>query len=243
MYGEPLIVDDVLRGPPDAFLKHIVTNCETLVAMDDKTVAGVCVFNWVKKGRVAEVIGWVAPEYRNSISKGRRVLATFVEDMIPYAWKKMQAPKVIASCHIENWPAIRFAKNVGMTPVGILRKELQIKGQLYDTCLFECLNPAFEVTAIEVFKGGRQRQNPNREPATASPDVGGPADEPDGDEHADGRIQLDDSDRTAIEHPEQLYSPDSIKQLLGPSDPGRQPDSNKRVFTRFTPPTGSTDSE
>lgn len=243
MLAEPYILDDMWRVSLEDLIKYILLNSETLIVLDQGAVVGICIFNWIKRPREADLTAWVAPEYRGSISRGRKISRTFKQDIIGYAWQRMNITKLRTACSIANRPAIRFAKNVGFREVGIARKDLLINGQYSDSYLFECVNPAFDVTEIEVFKGDNQRKGTNRKPAIASADVGEFEHEPDGERDTEWRVQYKPTFKLEAEHPGQLFSADSIDELVSTPNADSKPDSYQRVFTGFSPPVRFTDSE
>jgi len=150
MYSEPLIFDDALRIGLDEFVKQIVLACETLIVVDGTgRVAGICIYN-VRKNSNFEIMGWVAPEYRKGMANQRFVLRVYRDEILRYAWERLQCVKISSSTHSENLAAIRFNKNVGLQMIGRSRKEMMIQGELFDAYLFECINPAIDSKPIKV---------------------------------------------------------------------------------------------
>jgi RimJ/RimL family protein N-acetyltransferase len=156
MYSEPLIFDDSLRVGIEEFLKQIVLACEILILLDEASaVAGICIFNPVRKDINYEIIGWVAPKYRVGIANQRFVLQRYREEVLPYAWNRLKIVKLSSTTHVQNRAAIRFNRNVGLEMTGHSRKEMMVQGELCDALRFECINPAIPLHARVIRRGER----------------------------------------------------------------------------------------
>lgn len=151
MLQEPLLLDDGLRTPVDQFMVWLVTTCETLICLDDKTLVGICSFASVVPGRRAECIAWLNPAYRGPDNlKAQKIVKEFItDDILDYAWKDLGLQKITVKVAVENEPSLALVKNIGFELCGTLHQDIQIFGRLHDSFIFELLNPALTVEPIE----------------------------------------------------------------------------------------------
>lgn len=184
MLDEPNLFDDSFRASgPEPFLKHLVMNCEVLVCyeLDDeeeRSVVGIAIFSDVILLRRAKFIGWVDPKYRTENFEGQKAVRLFLdEDVLPYAWDKLQVVRLESVCAERNGQALAFARNAGFRQVGILTMDFMSQGFLSDTVLLELVNPRFVVAEVEEIDNVRRRRRRDESPS-----------KPDGPVHIDDAI-------------------------------------------------------
>jgi len=159
MMDEQYLIDDMYRTDIDDYLKRLVTGCETLIFLDVKAVVGIAIFNNIVVGRSAEFAGWVAPEYRSPNYQGQKAVKLFAdEDVLDYAWNELKLVKMEARVATSNLPGQSFMKNVGFARIGEIAVDLQFYDQLFDSVLFELVNPAFRLPPVEERIHGIRRQ-------------------------------------------------------------------------------------
>ena len=156
MFNEPMIIDQSVRPSSiEELACWLVTNAETLICKDGDQVVGIGIYFGVIPGRSATFIGWISPEYRKSKNflearqKGATIKEFWQDDMIPYAFKKFEVAKIETRCCTLNQRAINFALRTGFKAVGISRLDYAIQNQLYDSVIFEYLNPVYQVEPVE----------------------------------------------------------------------------------------------
>lgn len=175
MLQEPLLLDDCLRGPIQQLILHLATGCETLLCFNGRELAGLFILSNVTIRRRAECIGWLQPAYRGADNFAKqRIVSEFIGDILSYAWNDLGLQKLQARVALNNDASHSFALNMGFEEVGILKQDLQIYNQLFDTVLLEQINPAFIDGGIEERKvHGRKRAE--LQPTAATSDSGIPA--------------------------------------------------------------------
>lgn len=157
LLAEPYVVDDYFRVPVDQFLGYAVTQCETLICREGDNVVGVAMFMHVIPTRSAEILAWIAPEYRKDNYAGQKAVLEFIrDDIFPYAWETLNLPRVEAIIATPNKSSIALVENIGFRKIGTARLDLQFFGQLSDSFRFELINPAYEIGEVEELIHGRE---------------------------------------------------------------------------------------
>lgn len=165
MLSEPMVMDDVSRETTD-WIRWFVTNAETLICKTGDKVLGIAVLFGVQPGRTTSFMAWIAPEFREGSFRNGRMIKQLFRDVLEYAFERLKVAKIETRCCIANERAINFATKAGFRAVGVARLDYQINGALYDSVIFEYLNPALEVEPIEEILHGRESQSTPAEPVS-----------------------------------------------------------------------------
>jgi len=179
MFSEPLLADDTVRPKNlEQLVSFLVQNCETLICKEDANVVGIGIFYAVFPGRTTQFIGWIAPEYRKRGFKTSKMIHDLWQDMISYGFDRLGVARVEVRCSEHNYAAAKFAIKAGFDYVGRARLDFLMQGRLYDTLIFDCINPAFQVGGLEELENVRRHKRIGASGESVSNDVGGQQSQP-----------------------------------------------------------------
>ena len=146
MVNEPWFLDDDLfQDDPEhaveRLIQYLVMQAETILYVENGEIVFAAAFV-PNRPRSAEFIGWINPLWRGRGYRVAKLIVEFwCEEVLDFVWNDLQLQKFETRCCVKNERALKFAMKAGMTPVGLLRLDFQIQGELFDTVLFEALNP------------------------------------------------------------------------------------------------------